>query len=487
MSHAPALIVLLPLVSALLIPLLGARSLSVAVGLVRLATLGASFFSVVALRESLLNGAWHYHLGGWSPPWGIEIVIDPLSGVVATLVASMAFLGSFYSTPYLVSWSRWRAGVFYGVYALLVAGLLGMTVTGDLFNLYVFLEISSLAGYALLSTGGSRAVVATFRYLLVGTVAASFYLIGVGYLYATTGTLNMADTAARLTAPDSPVVVVAACFIVIGLSIKAALFPLHGWLPDAYTYAPGPAIGFIAAVMAKVSAYALYRILYFVFAADTAPREPLLLLGWASAIAVVAGSLMALAQTDVQRMLAYSSVGQMGYIIMGIAMGTPLALTGAVLHVVNHAVMKGCLFMAVNAVQWRVGAFRVRDFDGISRRFPVTMGAFTVAALSMIGLPPTAGFFSKYYLVLAAIELGHVPFLGALLISSLVGAVYLFRVLERAYFGSPEGDADRPLTESRELPAPMLAPLVVLAATALALGVFNQWVVTVLLLPGLPF
>jgi multicomponent Na+:H+ antiporter subunit D len=486
MSHAPALIVLIPLVSALVIPILGGRSLKFSSWLTRLATLGASFFSIVALRESLLNGAWHYHVGGWSPPWGIEIVVDPLSGVIAALVSSMAFLGSFYSTPYLSSWSRWRAGVFYGVYTLLVAGLLGMTVTGDLFNLYVFLEIASLAAYALLSTGGSRAVVATFRYLLVGTVAASFYLIGVGYLYATTGTLNMADTAARLTALDSPVIVVAVCFIVIGLSIKAALFPLHGWLPDAYTYAPGPAIGFIAAVMAKVSAYALYRILYFVFASDTAPAEPLLLLGWASAIAVVAGSLMALAQTDVQRMLAYSSVGQMGYIIMGIAMGTPVALTGALLHIVNHAVMKGCLFMAVNAVQWKIGVFRLRDFDGMGRRFPVTMGAFTVAALSMIGLPPTAGFFSKYYLVLAAIETGHVPFLAALVVSSLVSAVYLFRVLERAYLVRRDEPGESQPTRSRELPLAMLAPLVVLAGLVLALGVFNQWIVSALLTPGLP-
>jgi multicomponent Na+:H+ antiporter subunit D len=325
-------------------------------------------------------------------------------------------------------------------------------------------------------------VVATFRYLLVGTIAASFYLLGVGYLYAATGTLNMADTAARLAGVDSPVVVVAACFIVIGLAIKAALFPLHGWLPDAYTYAPGPAIGFIAAVMAKVSAYALYRILYFVFAEDAAPEEPLLLLGWASAVAVVAGSVMALRQTDVQRMLAYSSVGQMGYIILGIAMGTPLALIGAVLHIVNHAVMKGCLFMAVNGVQWKMGVYRVLDYAGMGRRFPVTMAAFTVAALSMIGLPPTAGFFSKYYLALAALETGNVPFLVSILLSSLLGAVYLFRVLEQAYLRADDGSG----RDTRELPVSMLAPVVVLAASVLLLGVLNQALVNDLLMPGLP-
>lgn len=181
-------------------------------------------------------------------------------------------------------------------------------------------------------------------------------------------------------------------------------------------------------------------------------------------------------------MLAYSSVGQMGYIILGIAIGTPLALTGALLHVVNHAVMKGCLFMAVSGVQWRVGVFQVRDFRGMGARLPLTMAAFTVAALSMIGLPPTAGFFSKYYLALAAIETGHVPFLVALLLSSLLGAVYFFRVLEQAYLRKEEEESEGP----RELPETMLVPLLTLATAVLLLGVFNQSIVARLLVPALP-
>ncbi|HSF20144.1 MAG TPA: monovalent cation/H+ antiporter subunit D family protein [Vicinamibacteria bacterium] len=484
MRHAPVLVVLAPLLNALACPLIAYVSATAARGVTRLA-LGISLVcSSVALSHSLAEGPWHYHLAGWPPPWGIEIVIDSLSGVMAVLVSAMGFLGAIYSDAYLSTATDERAGIFYSVFSLLVTGLLGIVVTGDLFNLYVFLEISSLSAYALLATGGSRAVVATFRYLLVGTVAASFYLIGVGYLYAMTGTLNMADMSGRLAVPpDSPVVLVGVSFIVIGLAIKAALFPLHGWLPDAYTFAPGPVIGFIAAVMAKVSAYALYRILYFVFRAESVPGEPLMLLGWASALAVVAGSVMAVAQKDVQRMLAYSSIGQMGYIIMGVAMGTPLALIGALLHVVNHAVMKGCLFMAVNGVQWQAGIFRIRDFTGVAKRFPITMTAFTTAALSMIGLPPTAGFFSKYYLALAAVETGHLPFLVALVLSSLLGAVYFFRVIERAYLM----DHDGPETPStRDLPGSMLIPIVVLALAVVLLGVFNQTVANELLEPGLP-
>jgi len=434
------------------------------------------------LWQSLQSGPIHYHLAGWAPPSGIELVLDPLSGFMATLVSGIGLLAAFYSGPYFTGWATRRVGTFYSVYCLLVVGLQGIVITGDLFNLYVFLEISSLAAYALLSQGGSRAIVAVFRYLLIGTVAASFYLIGVGYLYAMTGTLNMADMASRLPdSVDSPVLVVAASFIVIGLAIKAALFPLHGWLPDAYTYAPGPVIGFIAAVMTKVSAYALYRILYFVFDA-AGPREPILLLGWAAVIAVVAGSLMALAQKDVQRMLAYSSIGQMGYIMLGIAIGTPIALAGALLHVLNHAVMKGCLFMAVNGIQWKLGVFRVKDFTGMAARLPLTMAAFTVAALSMIGLPPTAGFFSKYYLALAAIESGQWAFLVALVLSSLLGAVYFFRVMERAYLM----ERDESASETRELPWAMLAPILALAVMVLLLGVFNQTIVAEVVFPGLP-
>ena len=483
LTHAPILILLVPLATALFIPLLalwdgrGARTLTL------LAILASVVFSTTCLWQSLQSGPIHYHLAGWAPPSGIELVLDPLSGFMATLVSGMGLFAAFYSGPYLTGWTARRVGTFYSVYCLLVVGLQGIVITGDLFNLYVFLEISSLAAYALLSQGGSRAIVAVFRYLLIGTIAASFYLIGVGYLYAMTGTLNMADMASRLPdAVDSPVLVVAASFIVIGLAIKAALFPLHGWLPDAYTYAPGPVIGFIAAVMTKVSAYALYRILYFVFDAAGGPREPIVALGWAAVIAVVAGSLMALAQKDVQRMLAYSSIGQMGYIMLGIAIGTPIALAGALLHVVNHAVMKGCLFMAVNGVQWKLGVSRVRDFTGMGARLPLTMAAFTVAALSMIGLPPTAGFFSKYYLALAAIESGQWAFLVALVISGLLGAVYFFRIIERAYLMERHESA----SETRELPATMLAPILVLAVLVLLLGVFNQTIVAEIVFPGLP-
>ncbi len=477
--HVPVLIVIVPLVAALIVPLLALRRAAWARTATLLALLGVVACSTTALLRTLATGPLHYELGGWAPPWGIAYVLDPLSGGMALLIGIVATLVAIYTRPYLNSWSTSRSGIFLSLFLLLVTGLLGIVATGDLFNLYVFLEISSLAGYALLASGSIRSAVATFRYLIIGTIAATFYLLGVGYLYALTGSLNMADVAARLgIISHSGAFAVAITFIVIGLSIKAALFPLHGWLPDAYTYAPAPVIGFISAVMAKVSAYALFRVLYFVLRPSEPMSQVLTGLSWMAAIAILAGSLLAVAQRDVRRMLAYSSISQMGYIFLGLALGTPAALKGALLHVLNHAIMKGCLFLAAGGIQWRTGGYRLEDFTGMSRRMPLTMAAMVLAAISMIGLPPTAGFFSKWYLIQGAMEARAWVFVAVFIGSSLLSAVYFFRLIEWAYLRQPVSQT--PLLSPppyQELPMQMLVPIWTLATGILLLGLFNQSVV----------
>ncbi len=483
--HVPVLIVIIPLVIATLVPLLALRSTQLARGMVFLALILVIACSATALSHALTVGPWHYQLGGWEPPWGIEYVLDVLSSSMALLIGVIALLVAVYTGPHLNGWPESRSGIFLSLFLLLTTGLLGIVVTGDLFNLYVFLEISSLSAYALLASGTIRSAVATFRYLIIGTIAATFYLLGVGYLYALTGSLNMADVAARVPAiADSSAFIVAIVFIVVGLSIKAALFPLHGWLPDAYAYAPPSIIGFISAVMAKVSAYALFRILYFVLQPAEAVGQALAVMGWVAAIAILAGSLLAVAQRDIRRMLAYSSVGQMGYIVLGFTIGTPAALMGALLHVLNHAVMKGCLFLAAGGIQWRTGSGKLDTLIGMNRRMPFTMAAIVIAAISMIGLPPTAGFFSKWYLITGAIQARAWVFVAVLLISSLLAAVYFFRVIEWAYFhqpetADPEGEtADFPEPFRQELPVQMLMPILVLATSIILLGLFNQTIIT---------
>ena len=486
-EHLPVLIVVVPLVAAALVPALAIRAPAAGRGVALLALAATVAAAAAALQRSLASGALRYELGGWSPPWGIEYVIDPLAGGMALLVSSLALLVAIYAGPFVVGLSRLGGGGFHGLYLLLTAGLLGMIATGDLFNLYVFLEISSLSAYGLLALRDGRSAVASFRYLLLGTVAGSFYLLGIGYLYALTGTLNMADASARLAAVGaSPAYTVAVALIAVGLSIKLALFPLHGWLPDAYTYAPSPVTAFVAAVMTKVSAYAMVRIFLFVLPPGGVAGEALMLLGWAAAAAAVAGSAMALAQTDVRRMLAYSSVGQIGYIVMGIAIGTPLALTGALLHILNHAVMKGCLFLSAGGVLYETGAADLDGYGGVARQMPFSMAAFTLAAASLVGLPPLAGFFSKWYLLQAALEIGAWPFAAALVLSSLLSAVYLFRVVERSYFGVPAANAAPPRSSGPELPATMLVPIGLLAAGVVVFGILNQDVVTRVVASALP-
>jgi len=475
----PLLAIGLPLTAAMVAPLLGrsaaarARLLAVASLILTAGATGG------ALATSLEAGPLRYALAGWPPPFGIELVVDPLSGTVATLVALVGTLVAVHGGP---SPERPGGGVFWAMFLLLVAGLIGIAVTGDLFNLFVFLEISALAGYALLGAHDARSRVAGFRYLLIGTVAGSFYLLGVGYLYALTGTLNMADMAARLPAHlDSPLVTLAVALIVAGLAAKSALFPLHGWLPDAYAYAPPAVVAFIAGVASKVSVYALIRILFDVLGGSGPVSTLLGILGWTAAAAAVAGAGMALAQRDFRRLLAYSSVSQMGYVFLGLGIGNAAALTGALLHIVSHAVMKATLFLVAGGVLWRRGGCRLEDLGGLSSRMPVTTTALAVTALSMAGLPPTAGFFSKYYLALGAIQAGAWWWLGALVLSTLLGIAYFLVVLERAWFAeAPPG------VEHGELPARLLLPIVTLAASVLLIGLFNQSLVDAVLRHALP-
>ena len=483
-AHLPILIVVVPLVAALVVPLLGRRTPGVA----HAVTLAALIFALVAsglvLARVVVDGVWRYQLGGWAPPWGIEYVVDPLSGGMMVLVSFLALAASTYAWSYLLATDPGRIGLFDSLYLLLVTGLLGIVATGDLFNLYVFLEISAIAAYALLAMGGDRATVATFRYLLIGTVGSSCYLLGTGYFYALTGTLNMADLTERLSGVgESPAMAVGVGLIVVGLAIKAAVFPFHGWQPDVYTYAPPPVTGFVAAAMTKVSAYAIFRVLYFVLGGTPVAASALVFLGGVGVLALLAGSWLALAQTDIRRMLAYSSVGQMGYIVLGFSIGSPIALVGALFHVLNHAVMKSCLFLVAGGVRWRTGFSSAASFVGMGRRMPLSMLAFAVAAVSMVGLPPTVGFFSKWYLLLGAFEARAWPGVAALVVSSGLSAVYFFRVLERTFVVS---DDRLVATESRELPAGMLGPVLVLAAAGLLLGLFQQPLITHVIQRALP-
>ncbi len=468
----PIFVVVVPLFAAFLTPLLGMINRKSCWYIAVLATLTSFLVSTSLLNSVMQNGRISYWLGNWEPPWGIEYVVDYLNAFVLAIVSFIALAVAVYSKRSVESELPEKIVPFYAIYLLLIAGLLGITMTGDIFNLYVFLEIASLAAYALIAVGKKReALIASYNYVILGTISATFILIGIGYLYIVTGSLNMADLAQRLPPLyGSNVILGAIAFFMVGLSIKVALFPLHGWLPDAYTHAPSTVSAILAATATKVGAYAMIRVMFTVFTPELmVERLPVVeILSWFAAFAIIFGSVMAIAQSDIKRMLAYSSVAQIGYIMLGIGIATKLSITGSVIHILNHALMKGGLFLVAGAVVYRIGTTNISEYEGLGRKMPLTMLAFTIAAFSMIGLPGTVGFVSKWYLFLGAVEAGKYIFAGVIILSTLLMIVYFWRVIEKIYF-PPHVTAANGGSE-KEIPYTMLLPMLTLAILCLVFG-----------------
>ena len=437
MSDLVPMLVALPIVASVLALLAGLVRSESGWYVALVAALAQVGLAGELARRAFVEGTIEYVVGDFEVPYGIELVVDGLSGTMIVLVAVVA-LG-------VLSYARAagpRSNAFYAAYLLLVAGLTGMSVTGDLFNLYVFLEITGLAAYVLVaSDDGGRSAIAALRYLLIGTVGASLFLLGIGYAYIGTGTLNMADLAEKLAevGHTTTLVQTAFAFVVVGLFIKVAIFPLHTWQPEAYASAPDSVSAFISALVSTVSAYALVRIVYTVFTVDFLAANPLAadLLAAAAAVSIVAGSVLAVAQTEVKRMLAYSSVAQFGLIVAAASLANETAMLGAVVHLVGHALMKGSLFLAAGMVATATGARTVPEYDGLVERLPLGAGAFGVLALAMVGVPPTLGFVGKWYIALGAVETGSWSLVAVIVASTLLTLAYFARLIERMFFRDP--------------------------------------------------
>ncbi|WP_254274025.1 monovalent cation/H+ antiporter subunit D family protein [Haloarcula marina] len=416
------------------------------------------------------DGVVSYAVGGFAAPYGIELVVDGLSVALVALV-SVVSLG-------VLAYARSagpRSNAFYSQFLLLATGLTGMSITGDVFNLYVFLEITGLAAYGLVASGReANAAVAALKYLIVGTIGASLYLLGVGYALAATGTLNMADLADKLAAVgyDSTLVLTAFGLMVGGLTVKVALFPLHTWQPDAYANAPDTVSAYISALVSTVSAYALARLLFSVFTVqflDAVPVAQWALLGLAC-VSIVAGSALAVSQSSVQRMLAYSSVSQFGLVVAGFTIATPIAVVGATVHLVGHAVMKGGLFAASGIIERRTGATTVGGYAGMAARTPLAAGSFAVLALAMVGVPPAVGFVGKWYIVVGAVEANAWPVVAVLLASTLLTLAYFARLVERLYFAEPTIREETAVADGGDSPVSTGMITVVVAAAVLAVA-----------------
>ena len=468
-QHFPILQVVVPLLAAPLCIFL--RNGRAAWGLAVIASWVSLGIALALLGQVGAGGVISYAIGDWAPPIGIEYRVDIVNAWVLVIVAGIGALVSPYA---LASVEREiearRIPLFYAAYLLCLCGLLGITITGDVFNVFVFLEISSLSAYALIALGRDRrALTSAFRYLVMGSVGATFIVIGIGLLYSMTGSLNMADLAQLLPGVwESRTVRVAYGFLAVGFCLKLALFPLHLWLPNAYTYAPSPVTAFMASTATKVAVYMLLRFFLTVFGWHFSFEQMELdrVLLPLALVAIVSMSLVAIFQVNVKRLLAYSSVAQIGYMVLGLSFATVTGLTATLLHLFNHALMKGALFMAMGCVMYRIGSVRIDAMAGLGRRMPVTMAAFVVGGLSLVGVPLTVGFVSKWYLILGALERGWWPVAVLILLTSLMALVYVWRVVEVAYFREYQGEA-----EAREAPWMLLWPTWALVALNLYFGI----------------
>lgn len=470
-ANLPALVVVLPLLAALLCPLVGGPRRSW--GLAVIVT-GMSFAGSLALLLRVVqHGVVEYSLGGWQAPYGITYRIDSLNAlflVVVSGIAAVVTLPGLLTSQEEVG--RHRLGFFHAVYLLCLTGLLGITITGDAFNLYVLLEVSSLATYGLVAMGKDRrSRLAAFKYLILGSLGATFILIGLGYLYALTGTLDMVDLAARLQGLDDNRALGSAFgFLLLGIALKAALFPVHSWLPDAYGEAPSAVAALLAGTATKVGLYMLARFSLDIFGPELfferLHGRPILFV--CGSLAVVYGSVAALRQTHAGRLLAYSSVAHTGYIALAFALPSKIGIAGGLLHVLAHALTKGGMFLALGAVRHRIGGLDLKRMAGLGHRMPGTAAALLCGALGLVGMPLTAGFVSKWSMISGAFESGTWLVVIVLVIGTLLAALYGWKLVSTLYLQeSPEGGP------AGEAPWPLVVPTWVLIGASLAFGLFS--------------
>lgn len=471
-DQLPVLQTVVPFIAAPVIAFVGSRSLSWYIAFVASAI--CLVISYLLLIQVLDGSYISYQIGGWAPPLGIEYRIDATNALVLFLISLIGTIALPYA-KYSAAAELGDKGytLFYACWMLCFTGLLGMVITGDAFNIFVFLEISSLSTYVLVAMGmnrDKRALTAAFNYLIMGTVGATFFVIGIGFLYMTTGTLNIGDLAERLADQgDNRTVQAGFAFIVVGMGLKAAMVPVHLWLPNAYTYAPSAVTIFLSATATKASIYVMLRFMFQVFGPAFGYATNLTLIVFISLalLAMFAASFVAIFQRDFKRMLAYSSIAQIGYMLLGIAMLNVHGLAATLVHMFNHGITKAALFMGVGALVLRVGSSFYDDIQGLGRKMPITGAVIVASGLSLIGVPGTAGFISKWVLVEAAFDKGYWPIAILIVLSSLLAVVYVWRVFEVLYLTAPTKEASDP-------PLLMLVPMVIMGGACIWFGVFTE-------------
>ena len=430
-----------------------------------------------ALLSGSMDGTvYAYHLGGFEPPWGIAYRIATSNALVVMLIALVfSVILSYAGSSIKQEQPGARTDVFFALCLLLMSGLTGVAVSHDLFNIFIFLEIASLSGYALAAfNSGGHAPLAAFRYLILGTLGATFFLIGIGYTYALTGTLNLSDIAVRFSgAVETRPGLAALALVGVGLMLKAALFPLHQWLPDVYTHATATVSALLSAISTKVALF-LFAVMFFqvfrIHVTAVAAHFSTIVMAFAAA-AVLFGAVAAIMQGNVKRMMAYSSVSQIGYMTLGLGLASLAGTTAFFIHMFNHALIKGGLFLALGCVMRQCGNTELSAFIGLGKRMPWTAAAIVVGGLSVVGIPLTNGFISKWFLISALWEQGYGLLVTLVLLGSLLSVVYVWRLIEHMYMRQPDCQA---AAGSCEEPLRLLLPVWIFAGLNVYLGVHAE-------------
>jgi multicomponent Na+:H+ antiporter subunit D len=461
----------IPLGGAFLVAFLGrfSRVLSDVLG-------SASTLMLLALAVALRGLRGTYAVGGWAAPVGIVWYMDGLTAMMLIVVNAISFAATLFSGPYLARFTA--KGRYYGLFLLMVAGMNGVVLTGDLFNLFVFLEVASVASYALVAFGCEHEELeASFKYLVLGGVSSVLILLAVGLLYGATGFLTMANVSQAIAGrTGSPLVVMAVVFFVVGFGIKAALVPFHPWLPDAHPSAPAPISAMLSGVLIKtLGIYALARLAFNVIGVDRAFADVLMAIG---VLSMTVGVFLAVGQWDFKRLLAYHSISQMGYVVLGLGLGgfllatggsvatASLAILGGLFHLVNHAAFKSLLFLCSGSIEQATGTRQLKEMGGLGQCMPLTRATCTVASLSIAGVPPFNGFWSKLLIVIACFQAGMHGLAVITLAVSFVTLVSFLKVLRYAFLRSlPEA-----LRGAREAPFLMSVSMVLLAVLCAGMG-----------------
>lgn len=463
---SPVILIALPLTVAFSLPIIGIYSRKMQGYVVSLTLLVSVVISLLVLREAV-SAPILVKIGGFKPPYGISLYVGALGALLALMISLVGFIVSLYNLDYI---RKEPMEKYHMLFLLLVMGATGMVLTGDLFNLFVFLEITSISSYALTAYYRNRqSVEAAIKYIIVGSLSSTLVLIGIALIYSEVRTLNIMDIAAHMDKMNRTIAVIAFSFLFTGFAIESEIFPTNGWAPDAYTAAPSPISALFSGVVVKAGIYALVRIMFTIFGYDNF-FTVLAILG---AITLLGGEMAAMVQTNIKRMLAYSSIGQVGMILLAFGINTYLGVEAALFLVFNHAVIKSLLFLSAGYMSRKAGSKEITEMKGLARKMPMTSLSFALGSFAIMGLPPLNGFVGKFLLINAAVDAGFFALAVVVLIGSFIEAVYFLKVLNFIFSGVSFRDGRR-LVNGSEMPFSAFLSVLILVMLVIFFGLYPQ-------------